>query len=99
MDIVIYMNKKDFNHKTDVEMYDCYWSMLRIPRLFTEDDRIYFAANGKVQGYVECNEFNPDDVGGETIMWDGETYIPLAKPIPRAAFRGFRYRWWSREDE
>ena len=93
MDIVIYMNKEDFNHKTDVEMYDCYWSMTRIPRKFTEDDKIYFAMGGEVRGYVECTEFNPEDIGGETIMWDGDSFVSIS-PIACKPFRSFRYKWW-----
>lgn len=107
MDIVIYMNEEDFKHKTGLPCKEdpeegpitAYWSMGRIPINFNktdeDDDRIYLACKGFVMGSVECEEFNPEDINGETIVWDSGTYIPLKKPIPRSAFRGFRYRWWN----
>jgi len=103
MDIVIYMNEEDFRHKTDSEMYHCYWSMGRIPKQFNwtieladkeKEDVVYFACKGFVRGLVRLEEFNPADIGGETIVWDGVSFQLLKKLIPCKPFRGFRYRWW-----
>ena len=102
MDIIIYMNEQDFLHKTgqkstidDEEGSICaFWSMMRIPRHFTEDDKIFLATKGNVMGYVECEEFNPEDVGGETIVWESDTFKYI-NPVPCKPFRGFRYRWFG----
>jgi len=106
MDIVIYMNEEDFKHKTgqpckhDSEEgpITAYWEMRRIPRYFNvkdeDNDLIWLACNGRVQGSVKCEEFNPEEVGGETIVWDSRTYVPLERLICVEQFRSFRYKWW-----
>ena len=91
-DIVIYMSPKDFKHKTSPRVY-AYWHMSRYPKDFTVENKIYIAAYGRVQGYVECEEFNPDG-SEETIVWNADTYIRIQSRIPVLAFRGFRYKWW-----
>jgi len=95
MDIVLYMNEEDFHHKTHhLGVY--YWSMGRVPKNFTEEDKIYIASKGKVQGYVECLEFNLGDLHGETLVWDAETWMAfINEDIPCKPFRGFRYKWWE----
>lgn len=102
MDIVIYMSQQDFLHKTggwseidkEAGPITAFWSMKRIPRKFTEDDKIFFATEGHIMGYVECEEFNPEDINGETIVWDSETFKYI-NSIPCKQFRGFRYRWFE----
>ena len=95
-DIVIYMNSNDFLHKTSDGIY--YWSMGRAPKTFTEEDKIFFATNKHVMGFVDCGEFNPEDIGGETLVWDGDTFEYIVS-IPCKQFRGFRYRWFDYELE
>ena len=109
MDIVIYMNEEDFKHKTGLPCKEdpeegpitAFWEMKRIPVNFNktdeDDDRIFLARKGFVVGSVQCEEFNPEE-GGETLVWDSSTYVPLKNPIPRSAFRGFRYKWWDKEE-
>ena len=106
MDIVIYMNEEDFKHKTGQPTKEepeggpitAYWSMGRIPRHFNvtddDDDIIWLACKGKVRGSVRCEEFNPEDINGETIVWDSRTYLPVIVSIPCKQFRSFRYKWW-----
>ena len=94
-DIVICMREADFLHKTDMEMYHCYWSMGRIPRDFSVDDKVFIVTKNHVVGYVKPLEFNPEDINGETIVWDGGSDFVKIKPIPCKPFRGFRYRWWN----
>lgn len=48
-------------------------------------------------GYVECEEFNSEDID-ETIAWESETFRYIAS-IPCKQFRGFRYRWFDYELE
>lgn len=98
MDIVIYMNDKDFIHKTDASMFDCYWEMKRFPKKFTVDDKLFIAMKGHVMGYVEVLEFNPDRDISETILWDGDSFLYI-ESIPCKQFRGFRYRWFDYELE
>ncbi len=38
--------------------------------------------------------FNPEDLNGETLEWDGDSFLSLQKQIPCKPFRGFRYKWW-----
>jgi len=84
VDIVIYMNEEDFLHKTDAS----------IPKKFTEDDKLFIAMRGRVMGYVEVLEFNPDRDISETILWDGSSFTYI-NSIPCKQFRGFRYRWFE----
>ena len=98
MDIVIYMNAEDFAHKTS-RVGEYYWSMGRVPKNFTENDKIYIACQGEVQGWVECLEFNPDDLGGETLVWDSSTWMQfIYEEVMCKPFRGFRYRWWDKPE-
>ena len=101
MDIVIYMREEDFRHKTDEVSY-LFWSMGRAPKNFKIGEKIYFACafggnmeNCSVVGYVICEEFNPGDLGGETLVWYGGSYLSLQTQIPCKPFRGFRYKWWD----
>lgn len=98
MDIVIYMNKEDFLHKTDHEMYECYWEMKRFPKYFSEDNKIFIAMRGAVVGYVECIEFNPNKETVETLIWEVDSFVYISS-IPCKPFRGFRYRWFEYEVE
>ena len=94
-DIVICMREEDFLHKTDTEMYHCYWSMGRAPRYFTENNKIFIVTNKRIVGFVECEEFNPEDLNGETLVWDGGNAFTKIEPISCKPFRGFRYRWFN----
>jgi len=98
MDIVIYMNQKDFLHKTDHEVYSCFWEMKRFPKNFSWNDNIFIATKGYVMGYVECLAFNPTEEEAETLVWDGESFVYI-NSIPCKPFRGFRYRWFEYEIE
>lgn len=108
-DIVICMNKKDFDHKMNKFAYDCYWSMGRIPRKFfpecicpdgynSPEDVVFVVTEKQVVGFIEPIEFN-DEANGETIVWNGGADFTYIKPIPCKPFRGFRYRWFEFELE
>lgn len=100
MDIVIYMNPEDFRHKTSLPVIYAFWEMKRYPIRFSVEDKIYIAAMGKVQGYAECDEFNPDPDVVETLQWSSGTWMLFVNEnIPCKPFRGFRYKWWTDEDE
>jgi len=93
-DIVIYMNKEDFLHKTDPRTYNCYWEMKRFPKNFSENNKIFIAMKGYVMGYVKCLAFNPTEEEAETLVWDGDSFVYI-NSIPCKPFRGFRYRWFE----
>ena len=107
MDIVLYMNYEDYCHKTgqysevdgEEGRIEAYWSMGRVPKNFKEGEKIWIACEGKVRGCVICEEFNPEDLYGETIVWDSDTWelLPYKEQIflECKPFRGFRYRWWN----
>jgi len=106
MDIVIYMNEEDFKHKTgqpckqDPEggIIYAFWSMGRIPKDFNPDnDLIWFACKGLVQGSVKCDEFCPEDINGKTLNWNSNSYTSILNTVvvPCQPFRGFRYKWWK----
>ena len=108
MDIVISMNKKDFNHKMQKDMYGCYWSMGRVPVNFfpecdcdpdcaSPEDVVFVLTDHQIVGYITPREFNPEDINGYTIVWDGLHDFTYIKPIPFKPFRGFRYRWFDYE--
>ena len=99
MDIVIYMREEDYIHKTYDGTY--FWSMGRVPKNFKEGERIYIVAKHSgtdcgVQGFVVCDEFNSDDLNGETLVWKGLSFELLNVSIPCKPFRGFRYKWWDK---
>ena len=98
-DIVICMREEDFKHKFHEDAYGCYWSMGRIPKFFTENNKVFIVVKNQIIGYVTPLEFNPEDINGETIVWDGLADFFKIKPIPCKQFRGFRYRWFSYEIE
>ena len=103
MDIVLYMREEDFYHKTDFGTF--FWSMGRVPKKFVEGDKVYIAVKlskgvlgspeeCRVMGFVVCTEFNPEDLNGETIVWEGDSWR-RTNSIPCKPFRGFRYKWWN----
>jgi len=110
MDIVICMNKKDFDYKMGKGAYRCFWSMGRIPRKFYPEcncdpdyvcleDVVFVLTNHHIAGFINPLEFNKGEINGETIVWDGASDFTYIKPIPFKPFRGFRYRWFDYELE
>lgn len=93
MDIVIYMNERDFKHKTSLDI-TAYWFMKRVPVYFKEGEKIYMATKSRIQGSVICEELNSEDLRGGTVVWDSRSWNSLGIEIPCKPFRGFRYRWW-----
>lgn len=88
MDIVIYTNPDTLAHKRKKDM-NCFWSMKRLPINFEEDERIYFAVKGQIQGYFIC-----DNIWNTEICWESNSWHLIRKKIECKPFRGFRYKWW-----
>ena len=103
MDIVIYMKIEDWRHKTEIDI-TAFWSMGRAPKNFKAGERIFIAIMPKgkecrIAGFVVCEEFRPEDLNGETLIWLGASWHSLYPTIPCKHFRGFRYRWWGNDDK
>ena len=56
-------------------------------------ERVYVVAHGKLRGYAPLVRLRP----GALIRAGGAVAVTIDEPIP--GFRGWRYRWWRREDE
>lgn len=108
MDIVICTNSEVLEHKKGRGLY--FWAMRRFPKRLLENEieddtqpcakspvdtygKIYFAVKGFVVGYFEMIEVNEES--NETIVWSGNSWTLLEKPILCKSFRGFRYRWFE----
>jgi len=89
-DIIIYTTEKNLEHKKGADGYDrYYWELPRAPKQLKEEDRIYFACNGFIQGYFIVDEFNPHDE--EMICWEADSWKELKDKIPTKSFQGFKY--------
>lgn len=87
-DIVIYTNPENLEDKKRPEFY-CWWQLSRMPKNFTDCDKIYFAVKGEVKGYFDTVWITKKRINWNTLSWH-----PLRKKISCKVFRGFRYRWW-----
>lgn len=61
-------------------------------------ERVYVVAHGKLRGYAPLIrvELGPGSRCA-LIRWGGAVACTIPEPV--TGFRGFRYRWWQREDE
>lgn len=71
------------------------------PRDIQRGDRVYVVYNGKLRGYaplISVAEMSGPDRWGYSLVRGGDA---VAVTIDRyiKGFRGFRYRWWNREEE
>lgn len=57
-------------------------------------ERVYICAHGKLRGYAPLIRAVP---GYGLIRGGGAVACTIDEPI--TGFRGWRYRWWSRDDE
>lgn len=60
-------------------------------------ERVYVVAHGKLRGYAPLIRVEPNYRGWSLIRADGAVACTIPEPV--TGFRGFRYRWWQREDE
>jgi hypothetical protein len=64
----------------------------------TPGERVYVTYNRKLRGYAPLVRIERYQGGRYALVRQGGAVAcTIAKPIP--GFRGFRYVWWSREDE
>lgn len=72
----------------------------RVWHLAGLDVRCYVVAHGKLRGYSSLFALETDETGRELkalIRRGGAVAVTTEEAIP--GFRGWRYRWWGREDE
>jgi hypothetical protein len=67
------------------------------PPTISVGDRVYVVAHGKLRGYAPLVEVEVYHGGFALLRQGGAIACTIAEPIQ--GFRGWRYRWWKREDE
>lgn len=68
-----------------------------VPKDITPGDRVYIVCEDRLRGYAPLVEMRRDD-GRVTFVRGGDAVaVTLLGSI--TGFRGWRYRWWEREDE
>lgn len=77
-----------------------FWLWGPLPKI-EPGERVYIVAHGKLRGYapligVERHCELRDSAG--CLLRDGNA-VAVTIPDPIRSFRGWRYRWWGREDE
>lgn len=70
-----------------------YWG----PPNITDGERVYIVAHGKLRGYAPLTYLETDGNRLGLIRAGGAVACTIDEPI--IGFRGWRYRFWQREDE
>ncbi len=60
-------------------------------------ERVYIVAHGKLRGYAPLVALLRTPETTYLVRHFGAVACTIDQPIP--GFRGWRYRWWEREDE
>lgn len=60
-------------------------------------DRCYIVAHGKLRGYAPVVRVSRTERGWAIVRAGGAVAVTVATPIP--GFRGWRRRWWKRDQE
>ena len=66
------------------------------PDIF-EGERVYCVYNGRLIGYAPLVDIETDGDRFALIRRGSAVAVTIPEHIP--GFRGFRYRWWDREEE
>lgn len=70
------------------------------PKLLRAGDRLYIACAGRIRGYAPVLWIQSRiDSRAVDLIRDGKSAVAvtIAERVP--PFRGFRYRWWTRDQE
>lgn len=75
-----------------------YWfSVSREPDI-EPGERVYVVAHGRLRGYAPLDHVEwIDGTTHALARKGGAVAVTIDEPIP--GFRGYRYRWWDREEE
>jgi hypothetical protein len=60
-------------------------------------ERVYVVCEGRLRGYAPLVELSRDGYRWELIRGGGAVAITIPEAIK--GFRGWRYRWWRRDEE
>lgn len=60
-------------------------------------ERVYVVAHGKLRGYAPLTRILQTDSGYALCREGGAVACTIPRPI--TGFRGWRYRWWGRDEE
>ncbi len=60
-------------------------------------DRVYIIFNGKLRGYAPLVSLEWNTSGGSFVRGGDAVAVTVDEYI--RGFRGWRYRWWDRQDE
>lgn len=77
-----------------------YWFFLRgdIPDM-EYGDRVYIVAHGKLRGYAPLVAIRADPDSSRFALIRNGNAVACTVDEPITGFRGWKYRWWMREDE
>lgn len=75
------------------------------PPDIVEGDRVYVVCEGKLRGYAPLIRVERYLKGYALVRGCGQTAVAVTlrdqsgRPLAITGFRGFRYRWWKRDEE
>lgn len=73
------------------------WYMGGFPPCIEPGERVYVVHRGKLRGYAPLTRIQGTPPGFALIRRGDAVAVTVPFSIP--GFRGFRYRWWERDDE
>jgi hypothetical protein len=76
---------------------ESFFRLAAVPKLVRLGDRVYVVYGGKLRGYAPLVRIALGASGCALVRHGGAVAVTIDEVIP--GFRGFRYRWWKREDE
>lgn len=75
-----------------------YFTLGGYPPRISKGERVYIVHNGKLRGYAPLIRVERMPDYGYALVRGGDAIaVTIDEPIP--GFRGYRYRWWEREQE
>ena len=107
--IIIYTTYEKLKHKLPLKgnrrLAVAYWTVSNLPKKFDndeEEDRVYFAYDGFVQGYFETDYikiYSGKQIPEPSIKFHPPSWTELKEKLPCKPFQGFKYFVGSIEDE
>ncbi len=75
-----------------------FWLRGPRPRM-APGDRVYIVAHGKLRGYAPLTRIEVDHYSSQYGLCREGGAVACTIPEPIVGFRGWRHRWWERDDE
>ena len=76
---------------------DSYYSFGGTVPVIRPGERVYIVAHNKLRGYAPLSEVVVSLYGRAFVRQGGAVAVTIDEPI--RGFRGWRYRWWHRDNE